>query len=60
LVDFPEQGRARDDLAAGIRIISYERRAVIVYRLLGEQIEVVRVFYGGRDYEGLMRGNRVG
>jgi toxin ParE1/3/4 len=49
LVRFPESGRAREDLAPGLRTFAFERRLVIAYRVTGEAVEVVRVFYGGRN-----------
>jgi toxin ParE1/3/4 len=56
LVDFPLQGRARNDLGPGYRVLFYARRVVVVYRVTEERIEVLRVFYGGRDYEKIIRG----
>lgn len=55
LLDFPRQGLARDDLRRGLRIVTYARRVVIAYRIRDDGIEVVRVFYGGRNYEALLR-----
>jgi len=51
----PEGYPARPDLGPGIRIAGFERSAVIAYRLHDETVEIVNVFYGGRDYEALMR-----
>lgn len=52
---FPEIGRPRDDLRPGARILGFERRIVIVYLVLPSgDIEIGRVFYGGRDYEALI------
>jgi plasmid stabilization system protein ParE len=52
---FPESGRARDDLRPGVRILSFERRVVIAYMILpSSDVEIGRVFYGGRDYEAIM------
>ena len=52
--DAPLGGRSRDDLAAGLRTIPFERTAVIAYRVL-ERVEITNVFYGRRDYEALYR-----
>ena len=55
LKTFPEVGRPRDDLRRGARILGFERRVVIVYMvLLSGDVEIGRVFYGGRDYEALL------
>lgn len=52
---FPEVGRLRDDLRPGVRILGFERRVVIVYMVLASgDVEIGRVFYGGRDYEALV------
>lgn len=55
LKTFPEVGRVRDDLRPGVRILGFERRIVIVYTVLSSgDVEIGRVFYGGRDYEALI------
>lgn len=52
---FPEAGHPRDDLRPGVRILGFERRVVVVYTLLPSgDVEIGRVFYGGRDYETLI------
>jgi toxin ParE1/3/4 len=58
LLIFPEAGRARDDLRPGTRVVGFERRVLVVYRVLpSDDVEIGRVFYGGRDYEAIMRGD---
>lgn len=52
LATFPERGTKRDDLEPGIRIIGFERRATIAFRV---EDDTVRVFYAGRDYEASFR-----
>ena len=51
----PQGGRPRDDLGPGLRSVPFERRAVIIYRVLGETVEIVNVFHGRRDYATLYR-----
>jgi toxin ParE1/3/4 len=51
----PLAGRPRDDLAPGLRTVPFERRIVIVYRVVGETVEVTNVFHGERDYAALYR-----
>ena len=53
LRDFPDLGRERTDLGPGIRLLPMFGRVVVAYRSLPDAVEVVRVFYGGRDYEAL-------
>ncbi len=54
LRDSPEQGRARPDLRPDLRIVPYGRSVVIAYHIAGDALEVVRIFYGGQDYETIM------
>jgi toxin ParE1/3/4 len=51
----PLRGTPRDDISKGVRIIGFERRAVIVFRVVRSEVVIVRVFYGGRDYERILR-----
>lgn len=52
----PRGGVAREDLGPGIRLVPFERSAVILYRLEAETVVIVDIFYGGRDYAALMQG----
>lgn len=56
--DTPRGGVSREDLGEGIRIVPFERRAVILYRISEENIEVVNIFYRGRDYEAILSNKR--
>jgi toxin ParE1/3/4 len=55
----PHAGRQRDDLAPGLRSVAFERRAVIIYRVVGETVEITNVFHGGRNYAALYRRGQV-
>jgi toxin ParE1/3/4 len=57
LRDAPEQGRARPDLREGLRVVPFGRSVVIAYQVTEEAIEVLRVFYGGQDYQTIMGGD---
>lgn len=50
--DAPLGGRLRADLAPGLRTVPFERSVVITY-VVGKEVEITNVFYGGRDYEAL-------
>lgn len=50
----PNGGVARDDLGKGLRLVPFEKTAVIVYQVQPAAIQIVNIFYGGRDYEALM------
>ncbi|HYC14207.1 MAG TPA: type II toxin-antitoxin system RelE/ParE family toxin [Stellaceae bacterium] len=55
LATFPERGTRRDDLMPGLRTIGFERRATIAFRVAASEVVIVRIFYGGRDYERRLR-----
>lgn len=46
---FPHRGTPRDDLMPGIRTLSFRRRVTILYRVTGEQVAIVGIYYGGQD-----------
>jgi toxin ParE1/3/4 len=50
----PNLGMARPDLGAGLRILPMRRRVVIAYRTVDRAIEMLHIFYGGRDFEALL------
>ena len=47
--DAAEAGRPRDDLLPGLRTWSFERKAVIAYRVRANVVEITNVFAKGRD-----------
>lgn len=51
---FPALGRAAGELGQGLRLHPVERRAVIVYRVGAEAVEILAVYYGGRDLAALL------
>jgi toxin ParE1/3/4 len=52
---FPKRGTQRDDIRRGLRVMGFERRATIVFQVLKAEVVIVRIFYGGRDYERILR-----
>lgn len=56
LREIPEIGVSRPDLLEGARILTFRRRVVVVYRLSAEKVDVLRIFYGGGDYEAIILG----
>jgi toxin ParE1/3/4 len=54
LLDFPMLGRARDDIKQGLRTLPIAR-GTVVYRLLEDEVEIVRVFPKGSDFERILR-----
>ena len=48
---FPDRGTRRDDLRPGLRILGFERRAVIALHIQADTVTILRILYGGRDVE---------
>ncbi len=48
LADFPESGPARPDIAPGVRSVIVGRY-LLLYRVGGSSVEVVRVLHSARD-----------
>jgi toxin ParE1/3/4 len=55
LASFPHQGTARDDVRPGLRLTNYKKRAVIAFAVDSGQVSIIGVFYGGQDYETILR-----
>ena len=51
----PERGTKCDDIRDGLRTIGFERRATIVFQVRKSEVVIVRIFYGGQDYERALR-----
>jgi toxin ParE1/3/4 len=49
LADFPHRGSPRDDLIAGLRTLTFERRLLIAYSVAGQVVTVQRVINALRD-----------
>jgi toxin ParE1/3/4 len=48
---FPDRGSRRDDLRPGLRVLGFERRAVVAFQITANAVTILRVLYGGRDLE---------
>ena len=46
-----ERGTERPDLRPGLRAIGFRRRVTIVFRVTEKRVDVLRISYGGRDWE---------
>jgi plasmid stabilization system protein ParE len=55
LAHMPLQGRVRDDIRRGLRTLAYRRRVVIAYTPSADAVTILGVFYGGQDFESLLR-----
>jgi len=54
--EVPLAGRPRDDLAAGLRSLPFERSAIIFYVVEKDHVLISNIFRRGRDYEAVLRG----
>jgi len=52
--DAPRGGAPRDDILPGMRIVPFEKRAVIMYFVEADSVIISNIFYGGADYEALL------
>lgn len=55
LSEFPERGTPRDDLRPGMRTLAWRRRVTIAFMVEERDVVVIGIFYGGRDFETLLR-----
>ncbi len=55
LQSFPERGTRRDDIRPGLRTIGFERRATIAFQVKKSEVVILRIFYGGQEYERALR-----
>jgi len=46
-----ERGSRRDEIRPGLRILGFERRATIAFAVEENRVLILRVFYGGRNWE---------
>ncbi len=55
LETFPQRGTQRDDIRPGLRTMGFERRATIAFQVVEDDVVIVRIFYGGQDFERALR-----
>jgi toxin ParE1/3/4 len=55
LRNFPRRGTKRDDIRPGLRTTSYRKRVVIASEVEADRVNIIGIFYGGRDYERALR-----
>jgi toxin ParE1/3/4 len=46
-----ERGHARADIRPGLRIVGFERRVTIAFAVDDINVTILRLFYGGQDWE---------
>jgi toxin ParE1/3/4 len=47
-----ERGHRRDDLRPGLRVVGFERRIAVTFVVTDDEVWILRLFYGGRDWTG--------
>ena len=47
----PERGTRRDDLRPGLRVMGFERRVLIAFRVSSGSVDILRILYGGRSVD---------
>ncbi len=48
---YPNRGVARDDLLPNLRVVGFERRATIAFRVEKDIVTIARILYRGRNVE---------
>ena len=51
LQTLPNRGRPREDIRPGLRVMGFERRALIAFRVSSNTVAILRILYGGRSVE---------
>lgn len=46
-----ERGHRRDDICPGLRIVGFERRVTIAFAVDDDSVTILRLFYGGQNWE---------
>ncbi len=49
LASFPQRGPAVPSHLSGLRTMGFERRATILFCVLEDRVEILRIYYGGQD-----------
>lgn len=52
-----ERGTARDDLGAGLRLVGFERRLTIAFRVTDREVRILAVFRAGQDWASTLSGH---
>jgi plasmid stabilization system protein ParE len=55
LTTYPHRGTQRDDVRPGLRITHYKKRTVIAFDVAEGLVSIIGIFYGGQDYETILR-----
>lgn len=53
LSNYPDRGTPREELAPGLRTLTFERNLIIAYRVQGHEVLVLRIISGRRELSSL-------
>lgn len=51
--EFPQAGRLRPEIGAGLRSFAVPGRATVLYRANAQTLRIVRAFYAGRNVQAM-------
>lgn len=54
---FPERGSLHEDILPGLRLVGFRGRATVAFRVFEDRVEVLGIYYGGRNIEAHLRGH---
>ena len=46
-----ERGQLRNDIRPNLRVTGFERRVAIAFAIDSERVTILRIFYGGKNWE---------
>ena len=52
-----ERGHLRNDVRPGLRIVGFEKSLTIAFTVNAERVTILRLLYGGRDWETTLSRN---
>jgi len=56
LATAPQRGNPVSDRDPELRVVGFERRVSILFRVAEDSVQIVRVLYGGRDVQHALKG----
>ena len=53
---FPNRGTPRFKVLTGLRTVTFERRIIVAYRVVGGVVDIMRLIDAARDFAGAFKG----
>ena len=54
---FPNRGTRRDEIRSSLRTIGFRHQVTIAFDVDGDIVSIIGIYYGGRDFEALLRSS---